>query len=347
LRFGTYLIPQSPVPDEDSVVIDSTLAEVELAEELGFDTVWLQEHHFGGECAYADPLVFGAAVAARTERIKIGFAVIQMALHHPVRLAEQTALLDNLSHGRLIVGTGRGTVVNHFEYTGFGTTMDKSARMLAEAEELLVKAWTEENIDFQGEFWQSSMPMLRPRPYQKPHPPIVRASISEESIKAMALIGRPVMLGPVGDDILESRVSLYKKTLGESGLSTQEVDRVYDQVWVAKKVCIAPTETEAIDTARAANRWSMELTNAMRRRHNPPEARPAELAPDAWHDLGDSFVVGTPEQVAEQISMLRDIGVPNLMLTFNLGNIPRATVERSMRLFANEVAPEFAQPREE
>lgn len=341
MRFGTYLISQSPVPDEDSAVIDSTLAEVELAEEIGFDTVWLQEHHFGGECAYADPLVFGAAVAARTERIKIGFAIIQMALHHPVRLAEQTALLDNLSHGRLIVGTGRGTVINHFEYTGFGTTMDKSAQMLAEAEELLVKAWTEENVEFHGEFWQSSIPMLRPRPYQKPHPPIVRASLSEESIRAMALIGRPVMLGPVGNDIVESRLSLYRKTLGESGLSSQEINHIYDQVWVAKKVCVAPTETEAIEIARTANGQSMELTNAMRRRYNPPEAQPAELSPDAWHDLGDPFVVGTPEQVVEQITMLHDIGVPNLMMTFNVGNMLPEAVERSMRLFADEVAPEF------
>ena len=155
------------------------------------------------------------------------------------------------------------------------------------------------------------------------------------------------MLGPVGNDIVESRLSLYRKTLGESGFPPQEIDRIYDQVWVAKKVYVAPTEVESKDTARAANRRSMELTNAMRRRYNPSESQPAELSRDAWHDLGDPFIVGTPEQVAEQITMLHDIGVPNLMMTFNVGNMPPEAVERSMRLFANEVAPEFARPHEE
>ena len=87
-------------------------------------SVWLTEHHFDGAAAHADPLVLGAAVAARTERVRIGFAVVELAFHHPVRLAVQTALLDNLSHGRLIVGTGRGSAYNHYEYLGFGLTME-------------------------------------------------------------------------------------------------------------------------------------------------------------------------------------------------------------------------------
>ena len=88
------------------------------------DAVWLTEHHFDGAVAYADPVVFAAAVAARTNRIRIGFAVVEMALHHPVRLAAQTALLDNLSRGRLIMGTGRGSAFNEYEYIGFGQSME-------------------------------------------------------------------------------------------------------------------------------------------------------------------------------------------------------------------------------
>ena len=108
MRFGPFVLQISPDPDLDSGIIDSTLKEAELADALGYDVIWLTEHYFGGDTVYADPVVFGAAVAARTQRIKIGFAVVQMAFHHPVKLAAQTALLDNLSHGRLIVGTGRG-----------------------------------------------------------------------------------------------------------------------------------------------------------------------------------------------------------------------------------------------
>ena len=121
MKFGSLISPVSHHPDHDSEVIDRTLKEIELAETVGMDAVWLTEHHFIGECAYADPLVFGAAIAARTSTLKIGFAVVQMALHDPVRLATQTALLDNLSLGRVIVGTGRGSNFNAFEYVSVHT----------------------------------------------------------------------------------------------------------------------------------------------------------------------------------------------------------------------------------
>ena len=114
---------------------------------------------------YADPVVFGAAVAARTKQIQIGFAVVQMAFHHPVKLAAQTALLDNLSHGRLIVGTGRGSAYNAFEYLGFGITVEEGRRRLSEAKDLLVKSWTADNLEFKGQYWQASVPEMRPKPY--------------------------------------------------------------------------------------------------------------------------------------------------------------------------------------
>jgi len=112
--------------------------------------------------------VFAAAVAMRTHRVRIGFAVVEMALHHPVRLAVQTALVDNLSRGRLIVGTGRGSAYNAYEYFGFGTTLAEGREMLPEAEELLIEAWTMDDVRHDGRYWQAIFPRLRPRPYQKP-----------------------------------------------------------------------------------------------------------------------------------------------------------------------------------
>jgi alkanesulfonate monooxygenase SsuD/methylene tetrahydromethanopterin reductase-like flavin-dependent oxidoreductase (luciferase family) len=100
--------------------------------------------------AYADPVVFAAAVAMRTHRVRIGFAVVELALHHPVRLAVQTALVDNLSRGRLIVGTGRGSAYNAYEYFGFGTTLAEGHEMLPEAEALLIKAWTTDDVRHAG-----------------------------------------------------------------------------------------------------------------------------------------------------------------------------------------------------
>ena len=198
MRFGSIMFPVSHNPERDGFVIDNALSEIELMEELGFDAVWLTEHHFDGASAYVDPVVFGAAVAARTKRITIGFAVVELAFHHPVRLAAQTALLDNLSHGRLIVGIGRGSAFNNYEYIGFGMTMEEGIERLPEAEDLIVKAWTTKNLRYDGKFWKGAFPELRPRPYQKPHPPLARACISEASTVAMAKIGRPILLGGGG-----------------------------------------------------------------------------------------------------------------------------------------------------
>ena len=137
MRFGQFFYPTSLDPQRDGQIIEDCLAEAELAEDLGLDAVWMAEHHFVGEVAYGDPLVFAGAVAARTRRVLIGLGIVEMALHNPVHLAIQTSLLDNLSHGRLIVGTGRGSNYNSFEYTGFGTDVATGIEQMEEAEELL------------------------------------------------------------------------------------------------------------------------------------------------------------------------------------------------------------------
>src|SRR3977135_2518764 len=100
--------------------MDETLREAVLSDELGIDVVWLGEHHFDGICAYADPISFAGALAIALKRSALGFAVLQTSLHHPIRLAEQIAVLDNLTKGRLIVGLGRGSSYNIYDYQGFG-----------------------------------------------------------------------------------------------------------------------------------------------------------------------------------------------------------------------------------
>ena len=107
MKFSNFLFPQAETPERDEQVIDETLAEARLCDKLGMETLWLAEHHFDGNCAYVDPVSFAAALAVATKQIKIGFAVAQMSLHHPIRMAEQMAMVDNLSKGRLIVGLGR------------------------------------------------------------------------------------------------------------------------------------------------------------------------------------------------------------------------------------------------
>lgn len=343
MRFGSFVFSISGDREGDHHVIENTLREVQLAEEIGFDAVWLTEHHFDGAVAYADPLVFGAAVAMKTQRVRIGFAVVELALHHPVRLAVQTALLDNLSHGRLIVGTGRGSAYNDYEYIGFGTTMEEGRRMFAEAEELLVKAWTSDDVHHEGEFWNVSFPTLRPRPYQKPHPPLVRACISEESVVAMASIGRPVLIGIQTLDNLRRRLDLYRDTMQEAGFEEEAVEKALNQTWAQRAIYLADSSEEALEVAADALRRYREHLLAARINYNPGGVppRPPGQPPAAGELVEHAFLAGTPKRVAEQVAELRDAGVRNLLLNVNVGQIPHQQVERSMRLFGEKVLPYF------
>ena len=344
MKFGSRIAPVSHHPDDDSEVIDRTLREVDLAEAAGMYAVWLTEHHFSGECAYTDPLVFGAAIAARTSRIKIGFAVLQMALHEPVLLATQTALLDNLSHGRLIVGTGRGTAVNHFEYAGFGTTMEEGAKKLAEAEALLVKAWTCEDLQFKGKYWEASFPMLRPRPFQKPHPPLARACLSEESVANMARIRRPILIGGASNGVLGQRLDAYRKTMATAGFDQAGVDEACSMSWVSKSLYIADSYEEARDAARISYLRDMGHIQSARKRYDAPVTGPlAPRAGESDEDVFDNeFILGTPSQVADQIAELRDLGVRNLMLQNSFGGMSFDKVRQTLTQFGEEVIPLFS-----
>ena len=343
MRFGSFVFSISADPDKDHQVIERTLHEVELAEQAGFDAVWLTEHHFDGAVAYADPVVFGAAVAMRTQRMQIGFAVLEMALYHPVRLAVQTSLLDHLSKGRLIVGTGRGSAYNEYEYIGFGITLEQGQEMLQEAEELLVKAWTGENVNHQGKFWKGSFPILRPRPYQKPHPPLVRACISEASVVAMAKIGRPVLVGIQTVENLRQRFHTYRDTMLAADYSQSMVERALDQCWAQRALYVADSDGEAQEVAAAAlKRYRDHLLDA-RIKYNPGGVPPRDpsLPTPAGEMVEHAFLAGTPARVADQIAELKDAGVPNLMLNVNVGQLTPQQVEKSMRLFGSKVLPKF------
>ena len=343
MRFGSFVFSVSATQENDHEVIDNTLREVELAEEIGLDAVWLTEHHFDGAVAYADPLVFGAAVAMRTNRVRIGFAVVELALHHPVRLAVQTALLDHLSQGRLIVGLGRGSAFNEYEYIGFGITMEDGREMLHEAEELLVKAWTGENVDHDGRYWNSVFPTLRPQPYQKPHPPLVRACISEESVVEMAKIGRPILIGIQTADTLRHLLQLYHDTMLEAGFAEEAVEDALDQTWAQRALYIGESDQEALEIASdALGRFREHLLQA-RIKYNPGGVppRPPGQAPPAGEVVETAFLAGTPQRVIEQIAELKEAGVRNLLLNMNVGQMPREQVERSMRAFGEKVLPAF------
>src|SRR5438876_1336780 len=158
MQFGWLTLALSPSPEEDAARIEQQIEQVCYAESLGFSDVWLTEHYFTGESVYNDSLMFAAALAMKTSRIRIGFAVVQMPFHHPVRLAVQLALLDNLSRGRIDVGVGKGTVYNEYEFVGHGLRSHDARERMAEAVEILQRIWREAPFRHRGKFYQLDVP---------------------------------------------------------------------------------------------------------------------------------------------------------------------------------------------
>ena len=239
MRFGHFFYPMRFDDSNDYQAIQDCLDEAILAEELGYDAIWLAEHYFTGECVYGDPLVFASAVAVQTKKIEIGFGILELPLHNPVRVAIQTALLDNLCQGRLIVGTAKGSNYNAYEYIGFGSNPEIGVQQLDEAEELLIKAWTTDNLEFKGEYFEVSVPSMRPRPFQKPHPRLARACLNAESIAEMARIGRPVLLRGRSTNHVGDGISLYRETMEESGFDDATIEANLDQIWVWREIHLA------------------------------------------------------------------------------------------------------------
>ena len=338
----------------DARAIEEALAEARLAEQLGYDAVWFSEHHFTGETVYADPIMFATAVAMQTERVKLGFAVLEMALYHPVRLAEQLALLDNLSRGRVIVGIARGSAFNAYEYRGFGTSVQFGRECLDEAEELLIKCWSaRDGLEFRGKYWDVALPEVRPHPVQQPHPPVLRAAVGPPAVRQMAAQRRPVLMRTFSAESARETVQLYSDALRAVGCGEAEVSALLEQCWIWRDCYVADSDTEArAGFLPRLTAW-LEYVNTIRARWNPPdpdqEVRtphlplPAEAYGEHPDPAAPELFVGSPERVSEQIAQLQELGIGRVMLTHYGALMEREQRERSMRLLAERVFPRFRQ----
>ncbi len=344
MKFGDFLFPESRCPETDYQVVNEALAEAELADELGFHSVWLGEHHFDGVCSYADPMTFGGAVVARTRNIRVGFSAVQTAFHHPVRLAEQIALLDNLSGGRIMVGTARGSAFNRYEYRGYGVKYEDAQDRLLEAEQLLLKAWSGKRYLHKGKHWNVEIPILRPKVVQKPHPPLIRAIASENSLLRMARSGRPFMLSMMPVARIRQMFDLYRSTMSDAGFSDCDIMEATSNCWIWFNGVVADKDAAAAEIARPANARSLEYIAGGRERMNTVAEQAEVEAIYAGSNAGpeDDLVYGSPETVAETVAALQDAGAGGIMIQFRIGDMSWEAMESSMRLFAEEVMPRFA-----
>jgi len=335
MKLGVFLFHESRDPSSDSQVIDEAVREAQLAEDEGMDAVFLAEHHFDGNCVYVDPPTFAAALAMATSRIKIGFAVLQTSLYHPIRMAEQISLIDNLSKGRLIVGLGRGSMVNLHEYSGYEIDPDSAQERFEEIEQILLQCWTSERLQHAGKYWNFDVPMmLRPRPYTRPHPQILRAVASEGSLAAQARQGRPVLMAAATAPGAARNIEVYRKAAREAGVGDDRIDWAISESWVSRTVILAPTDEEArevglpyfrqMQTYRAAQSTAFE---AMVAKANAQPTLPV--------------LCGAPETVMEDFTSLAKTGIGGVSVRFRTGPMPAEFSARALKLFMKEIAPEI------
>lgn len=343
MKFSNFLFPESRTPENDFSVINDALKEARLSEELGYDAIWLAEHHFDGGCAYVEPCTFAAAIAAQTSRIKIGFAVAQMAIHHPVRIAEEVALIDNISEGRMIVGIGRGTAFNFYEYRGYGISADEVHERFTESEEILLNIWTTKDYKHEGKYWQIELPELRPGVFQKPYPPIVRACSGLDSTLEMAKAGRPFMMNVQDNETTVQRFDQYRATMSGAGFDDEAVAKAAEDSWVWRNVFVAETDAEAEKVGVSAFRSMREHLNGGRNRLNTPQEMEAVMAgrSPARDDVDRGLIYGSPATVSEKLEALHKANVGGVIIHFRLGPMAWDDAASSLKLFAEKVAPQF------
>ena len=353
MRFGWLTLAHSPGPEQDHDAITQQLEQAVLADALGFDGVWLTEHNFTGEAVYCDPIPFASALAVKTTRVRIGFAVIQLALRHPVRLAVQLALLDNLSGGRLDVGVGRGSIYNEYEFVGYGLRSDDARERATEALEVLTRAWTEAPFEYHGKYFDLRMPALRPRPLQRPHPPIWRSVVTPPSFKECGRLGLPIMTPRIPLARIPERLALYEEGLAEGGHDAGTRARLRSLAAIWRHVYVGESQAEAEDTLGAAVLHTREHMIHARTAYNPSDFHvdPGFLNPftdpavshaegTRW-SLETGALCGTAARVAEQVEELRDAGVGHVLVQLSFGYLLHDKITASMRRFATEVMPSF------
>jgi alkanesulfonate monooxygenase SsuD/methylene tetrahydromethanopterin reductase-like flavin-dependent oxidoreductase (luciferase family) len=321
------------------------LREAWLSDELGVDVIWLGEHHFDGICAYADPISFAGVLATSTRHSKIGFAVVQTALHHPIRLAEQLAILDNITKGRLIVGLGRGSSYNIYDYQGFGIDHREAQERLEEAEEILVEAWTREDFAHRGKYWNLDVPMLRPRPFTKPHPAIIRAASGEASMLELARQGRPFLMNVQTLAVTRQRMQLYRNAMRDAGYSEDRIVENLSNCWIWRNVFVADTDEEAervgVPAFQAMAESRAVLRNRIYRETGMRIEVPASDLPSARGSVEHGFIHGSPARVAEAIAEIGELGIGGIIASFRLGPMSHEAATSSLELFMDQIAPQF------
>jgi alkanesulfonate monooxygenase SsuD/methylene tetrahydromethanopterin reductase-like flavin-dependent oxidoreductase (luciferase family) len=345
MKFG--LMNLFPYADErgPDQLFQEALEEIVFAEKMGFDSVWLAEHHFSRYSIMPNPLMMAAAIAQRTKRIRIGTAVVIAPLYDPLRLAEDIALVDCLSDGRIDIGYGRG--YQPLEFNGFGVDQGEATGRMNEIIDILKLAWTQETFSYSGEYYNYKDISIYPRPKQRPHPPIWRAAVSPDSFRFAAEHGQAVLTSPnlTPAPILRELFAGYRQTLRDHGYNDQNFDFPFMQ-----QTYVGVSDEDAYNTPKKGAEWFVKtLSKLLPGGENVPSGYESytafkqaatEFDYDAAFAKGVNF--GTADKIRHRIETMRDeVGMNHYLGWFSVGGMPHDTVMQSIERFAKEVIPHF------
>jgi alkanesulfonate monooxygenase SsuD/methylene tetrahydromethanopterin reductase-like flavin-dependent oxidoreductase (luciferase family) len=336
LKFGFLFSIRNPRQWEKPwpQVYGEMLEQITAAEDLGFDSVWMSEHH-GAEDGYCpSTLVAAAAAAARTSRITIGVRLLLLPLHHPVRVAEDAAVVDNLAHGRFVLGVAVGYVPH--EYGMFGVNRRHRPSLLEEGVEIIKRCWTEERFDYQGKRFSLRGVAVQPKPFQKPHPPIWLGGMRGNALDRVARLADGFHYVGTSEVYTE-----YAAAMRRHGRDPRSIP-VYD----SREFWMAGDAAQAWQEAREHLFYSYSTYAAWGAAADAADGRPTTDVPGATPEemrqrAGTMLFIGNPEKIVALFKQRLEI-VP---ITGTIMRIPpgmeHRKVLRCMELVAREVVPHF------
>lgn len=356
MKFGLFYevsVPRPWGPESERTVYQHCLEQVQLADELGFDCVWVVEHHFMEELSHLSaPDLFLAACAMTTKQIRIGHGIIICVpeLNHPIRIAERTATLDILSGGRLEVGTGRAFSWN--ELAGFGANPDVTKKTWDETVRVLPKLWTEERFGYDGRFFSWPRRTILPKPYQKPHPPLWVAVSSPGTEVDAAERGMGYLSLAIGDyKTRRKQIDTYREIIEDCEEPVGSF--VNNQVALGSFMFCHPDNDYGIETGLRLSATFREISGQI---PNPRETYPSpsygvrSVHPGGWRGQApqtesgppEGLCAGNPARIIEAVRLAQDVGADRLNFIVNMMEmVPHEDVLDSLRLFAKEVMPHF------
>lgn len=350
MKFSMIFLLEWPADRKTQAqVYAETLDQIQRADELGWDEVWIAEHHFSSYGLCPNIAVFAAAVAQRTKRIRIGSGVVVTPFHNPLRIAEDWAMVDILSGGRLDLGLGRG--YQQVEYNGFQIPQSESKERFQEALDILKLAWQGEPFSYHGKHWQIDQVMTTPQPVQKPHPPLYVAAVSPDSYENYGRQGLPVLASVRTAPLPRVRQLLdtHRAALRSAGHDPEAVE--YPIVYPC--YC-AETNEAAYNDVQAETLWLTEGGDIRKIGPDPNQLVDKDFAfyrkarerierttfDDIWEHPGTLY--GDPDRVTERLRQLEQaLGITMVISNFGFGGMDLLKARRSMELFAREVMPRF------